>query len=145
MRVQVFTPSPSATPQCLRQGIVVHLHKVNTPYVYTTSVRPWPSIKTKSYGISMQFSAKILHTKLSGNGFVKIDQWHWHLTKWCKWTATHSVRTSLPIWVELSTDIFTNEWIVGVSFVKTGAVKAGFFLMESTKFCLSFLHSVGFG
>jgi len=39
MRVQVFVPSPSATPQCLPKRIAVHLYKVKTPYVYATSVR----------------------------------------------------------------------------------------------------------
>jgi hypothetical protein len=52
----------------------------------------------------MKFSAPILHTKLSSNGFVKIDQWHRHLTKWCTRTPTRAVCTSLPICVEMSTD-----------------------------------------
>ena len=104
MRVQVSVPSPSTTSQCLPKWIVVHRYKIKTPIVHTTSFRPRPSIKTKSCGIFMKFSVQILHTKLSSNGFVKTDQWHWHLTKWCTRTATRSVRTSLPIWVELSTD-----------------------------------------
>jgi hypothetical protein len=146
MCAQIFLPSPSATSLCLPKRIVVHFYKIKTPFVYTTSVRTWPSIKTKSCGTLMKFSVQILHTKSSSNGFTKIDQWHWHLTKWCTRIATRSVRTSLPIWVELSTDdLSLNDWTVGGSFVKTGAVKAAFFLTESTKFCLSSLHSVGFG
>jgi hypothetical protein len=92
-------------------------------------------------GIFMKFSVQILHTKLSSNGFVKtisdIDIWLMHTNCYppcpnfsAGLGGTEHRRSSL------------NDWTVGVSFVKSGSVKATFFLTESTKFCLSSLHSV---
>ena len=82
-----------------------------------------------------------IHTKLSSNGFVQIDQWHWHLTKWGTRTGTCCPNFSADLGGTEYERSSLNDWTVGVSFVKTGAVKAAFFLTESTKFCLSSLHS----
>ena len=149
MHVQVFVLSPSATPQCWPKWIVVHLYKVNTSYVYTTSVRPWPSIKTKSsVGFSWnsvcECSTQSCQATVSWKSISDADTW------------LNDARELLPALSELlcrsgwkwEQTMFAKDWTAGVSFVKTGAVEAAFFLTESTKFFLSSLHcqmSIKFG
>jgi hypothetical protein len=107
MRVQAFAPSASAAAQCLPKWVEVHLYRVKNAVRGEYDLRPsvrhlvW---RTNHLWDFHAIQRAYTFTNLSSNGFVQTDQWHWHLSKWCTTTATLSVCTSLPFWVEVSTD-----------------------------------------
>ena len=79
MHVQVFVSSLSAVPLCLPKRIVLHLYKVKTPYVVTTSVRDLLSRPNRLWDfheIQLANSPhKVVMQRLRENSISVTDTW----------------------------------------------------------------------